>query len=154
MKKPEIKYHESELELVFQKLISGWEELIDFYNSEVKFDYDDPSDRLSYTDMADIAKFIVDKKKLGQTESFDIFFDNVEDLIVSGDNHVKNLIVIGLFEAIQNMGGSDIDYYKSFDKWLRNNSLQQWRQLIDYWEGTDWKESKESAKILNKNKLK
>lgn len=152
MKKPEIKYHESEIEQVFQRLISDWNELTDFYNKEVKFDYEDPSERLAYIDIGDISRFIVEKKRSGQTENFDTFFENVEEIVILGDDYVKNLIVVGLFEGIQNIGGSEIDYYQSFDKWLKNNSLKAWRELIDSWEGTDWKKSNESQKILNKRK--
>lgn len=152
MKKPEIKYHESEIEQVFQRLISDWNELTDFYNKEVKFDYDDPNERLVYIDIGDISRFIVEKKRLGQTENFDTFFENVEEIMILGDDYVKNLIVVGLFEGIQNIGGSEIDYYQSFDKWLKSSSLKAWRDLIDSWEGTNWKKSNESQKLLNKRK--
>ncbi|MCF2875188.1 MULTISPECIES: hypothetical protein [unclassified Tenacibaculum] len=141
MKKTDIIFQESEVELVFQKLISDWNELTDFYNKEVKFNYKDPSDRLAYSDIADISRFIVDKKKSGQTENFENFFKNVEELMIFGDDYVKNLIVVGLFEGIQNIGGSEIDYYKSFDKWLKKNSLKAWRDLINSWEDLDWKKT-------------
>ena len=154
MKNPEIKYHESEIEQVFQRLISDWNELTDFYNKEVKFDYDDPSERLAYIDIGDISRFIVEKKKSGKTENFEIFFENVEEIMVFGDDYAKNLIVVGLFEGIQNIGGSEIDYYRSFDKWLKNNSLKAWRDLIDFWEKDDWRKTFESEKILNKKSKK
>ena len=152
MKKPEIKYQESEIEQVFQKLISDWNELTDFYNTEVKFDYEDPSERLSYIDIGDISRFIVDKKKSEQTEKFKTFFENVEEIIIHGDHYVQELIVIGLFEGIQNVGGSEIDYYRSFDKWLKLNSLKAWRELIDFWEKDNWRKTLESEKILKKKK--
>ncbi len=136
MKKNIVKYCESDIEKVFQKLISGWKELTDFYKTEVMFDYEDPNDRLSYVDIGDIARFIVEEKKSGQTENFGQFFTNVEEIIIHGDHYVQELIVIGLFEGIQNIGGwIEIDYYHSFDKWLKNNSLKAWRELIDSWEG-------------------
>ena len=141
MRISETKYQESEIEQVFQKIISDWTELTDFYNKEVKFNYENTSERLAYIDIADISRFIVEKKKSGQTENFKTFFENVEEIILLGDDYVKNLIVVGLFEGIQNIGGSEIDYYKSFDEWLKLNSLKSWRALIDSWEGTEWKKS-------------
>ena len=72
--------------------------------------------------------------------------------MIHGEHYVQELIVIGLFEGIQNIGGSEIDYYRSFDKWLKNNSLKAWRELIDFWEGDDWRKAAESKKILNKKK--
>lgn len=152
MKKPEIKYCKSDIEKVFQKLISEWDELTDFYTAKVKFDYKDPNDRLAYVDIGDISRFIVEKKVSGQTEKFKQFFENVEEIIVHGEHYVQELIVIGLFEGIQNIGGSEIDYYRSFDKWLKKNSLKAWRELIDYWEKDDWRKTSESEKILNKNR--
>ena len=152
MNKTETKYHQSDIEKVFQKLISNWNELTDFYNSEVKFDYDDPNDRIAYVDIGDISRFIVEKKKAKQTDKFDIFFENVEEIMIYGEHYVQELIVIGLFEGIQNIGGSEIDYYRSFDKWLKPNSLKAWRELIDFWEKDDWKKTAESEKILNKKK--
>ena len=152
MKKTEITYKESEIEQVFQKLISNWKELTEFYNKEVKFEYEDSSNRLAYIDIADISRFIVSRKRKGQTEFFETFFENVEQVIIFGDDYVKNLIVVGLFEGIQNIGGSKIDYYRSFDKWLNTNSLIAWRKLIDGWEGTDWRKTNGSQKIPNKRK--
>lgn len=150
MKKAKIIYQKSEIEQVFQKLISDWNDLTDFYNDKVIADYEDPHERLPYIDIGDISSFIVDKKKSEQTENFETFFKNVEEIIILGDDYVKNLIVIGLFEGIQNKGGTEINYYKSFDKWLKENSLRAWRELIDVWEGTGWKKTNLSQKILNK----
>ena len=152
MNKPETEYHQSDIEKVFLKLISNWNEVTDFYNTEVKFDYDDPNDRLAYVDIGDISRFIVEKKKAEQTEKFEIFFENAEEIMIYGEPYVQELIVIGLFEGIQNIGGSEIDYYRSFDKWLKPNSLKAWRELIDFWEKEDWKKTAESEKILNKKK--
>lgn len=148
MKKIEIKYTKSNINTMFQKLISNWDELSEYYNKEVK----DFNDGLDYIDIGDIASFIVKKKKSGETEMFKVFFENVEEILVYGENYIKEIIVIGLFESIQNIGGAEIDYYKSFDKWLKNESLKSWRELIDFWENDNWKKSKESEKIMNKNK--
>jgi len=154
MKKPEINYQESDIEKVFQTLISGWNELTEFYHKEVKYDYDDPNSRLPYGDMGDIAMFIVDKKKSGQTNDFGQFFENAEEILKHGDDYVQNLMVVGLFEGIQNIGGREIDYYRSFDQWLKLNSLKAWRELIDFWEKNSWKKTTKSEKILNSKKTK
>ena len=54
---------------LFQKLIEDWDELTDFYNKEVKLDGEEPSERLAYIDIGAISRYIVDKKKSGQTET-------------------------------------------------------------------------------------
>jgi len=137
MKNPELKYRQSDIEKVFQKLISNWNELTNFYNKELKFDHGDLDNRLDYVDIGYISKFIVDKKKSGQTENFKQFFENAEEIMNHGDHYVQDLIVIGLFEGIQNIGGSEIDYYHSFDIWLKDTSLKAWKELIDFWENND-----------------
>ncbi len=147
MKELEIIYYKDDIEKVFQKLISDWVELTEFYNKEVKFDYDNPNDRLAYIDIGEIARFIVEKRKSGQTEKFEQFFANVEQIMTHGEHYIQELIVIGLFEGIQNIGGSEIDYYRSFDKWLKNKSLKAWRELIDFWEKDDWRKTAQSEEI-------
>ena len=160
MNKEIITYHQSEVEEVFQKLISDWEELKSFYLNEIMSDYDNLSDRLDYIDIGKIAQFIVDNKGTNQTEYFELFFQNVEDILNHSDQYVTELIVIGLFEGIQNVGGNEIDYHYSFQKWLKPKSRNEWDELIDSWEGKEWRipqdernrKQKEINKILNKKK--
>ncbi len=152
MRKIEINYSEMDIEKVFQKLISRWDALTEFYHKEVNNEPNITSNRLDYLDIAHIARFIVEQKISGQTDNFEPFFEIVEELLIHGDQYVHELIVIGLFEGIQNVGSSEIDYYRSFDKWLKPKSLNAWRELIDFWEKDDWKKTTESEKILKKNK--
>ena len=98
----------------------------------------DLSDRLIYTDIGVIIRYIVEKYKAGQTESFPFIFTNIENILKSCDKQTKDLITVGLFEGIQNVGGTEIDYYYGFNKWLYTLSGAQWRAVIDFWEGTDW----------------
>jgi hypothetical protein len=102
----------------------------------------DMSERLYYLDIAEIARFLVDKTKAGQTRSFQGFFNQVELILCNCDSYVADLIGVGLFEGIQNIGGKDIDYYKGFDSWLKPVSKQKWNNLIDSWEGQDWRGKK------------
>ncbi len=99
----------------------------------------DSSARLIYTDIGVIIRFIVEKYKTGQTENFPLIFTNIENILKSCDKQTKDLITVGLFEGIQNVGGTEIDYYYGFNKWLYTLSGEQWRAVIDFWEGTDWR---------------
>ncbi len=114
-----------------------WEVFDPTYEKEVLSKYENAEVRLYYIDVGDIAQFIVEKKKAGDISKFNMFFENVEQILIYGDDYVKELIVIGLFEGIQNIGDDEIGYYKSFDHWLKLNSLKAWRGLIDDWEGKD-----------------
>jgi len=102
----------------------------------------DLSTRLIYTDVGVIVRFIVEKYKEGKTESFPLIFTNIENILKSCDKQTKDLITIGLFEGIQNVGGEKIDYYYGFNKWLYTLSGEQWRAVIDVWEGEDWRKKK------------
>jgi hypothetical protein len=71
-----------------------------------------------------------------------LFFEKTEEILNHGDADVQNLIIVGLFEGIQNIGGGEIKYHSSFNKWLKPESKLMWDYLIDFWEGTDWRNSK------------
>lgn len=141
-------YGEANMESVFQKLIVGWPELADFYAREISPE-PTSADRLPYVDMAEIVRFLVNKLKAEATDYFPTFFGNVEAILLHADESVRNLIIVGLFEDIQNIAGQEIDYHRAFNPWLGNSSLREWRALIDSWEGTDWKKSPEAERILN-----
>lgn len=89
--------------------------------------------------MAELARYLVERFNRNETEKFNVFFEAVELILNSCDAKVKNLIVVGLFEDIQNAGGTEINYYTSFDKWLKPMSKAKWDEIIDVWEGRDWR---------------
>jgi hypothetical protein len=131
-------YTESNIDKIFSKLISSDNELklqFEKYISE----YADLNDRLNYIDICEISRYIIDKVLKGETQTLASIFDNVEDILNACDTYTENLIVIGLFEGIQNVGGSKIDYYFGFNKWLKPKSKLKWDALIDSWEGSDWR---------------
>jgi hypothetical protein len=104
--------------------------LIDSYKS-----LEASEDRLTYSDVGNIAHFIVWKYKANETECFDSIFQRAEQILEHGDSSTKGLIIVGLFEGIQNIGGwHEIDYYKGFDKWLRPQSKKAWDEIIEFWE--------------------
>lgn len=154
LKQQDTKYRYTDIESVFQKLISGDLELTEFYHQTVKPNAEDEDERLPYIEIAHFSRFIVEKKKVGKTENFSLFFQNVEEILTHADQSIKELMVVGLFEGIQNIGGIEIDYYRSFDQWLKPNSLKAWRELIDFWEKDDWKMTEEAEKILRGQRYK
>ena len=125
---------------VFRTLTSADKELKIHFDDYLKEEYkDDISERLDYCDIGEIARFIVDKLKVGQTELFQSFFDNVESILSDCDTRVENLMVVGLFESIQNICGTEIDYHVIFKAWLGQLSKTKWDELIDNWEGKEWR---------------
>ncbi len=86
-----------------------------FYNY-LKSAYQNNEDRLLYVDIGEISSIIVGDFKQGATAYFNIFFEKTEDILQNCDDGVKNLIVTGLFESIQNIAGSEINYYSGFNE--------------------------------------
>jgi hypothetical protein len=93
------------------------------------------NDRLAFPDIGNISRFIVWKFKSNDTTCLDKVFGSADLILNKGSETVQNLIIVGLFEGIQNIGGwHRVDYYKGFDKWLRPKSKKAWDDLIDFWE--------------------
>jgi hypothetical protein len=138
-----IKFTQLNIDNVFETLISTDKVLKAMFDNYIKEEYKEGKDeRLNYFDIGEISRYLIDRLKNGQTEKFDTFFDEVENILNNCDTEIENLIVIGLFEGIQNIGGPEINYYTSFNKWLKPLSKSKWDKLIDFWEGKDWRTKK------------
>jgi hypothetical protein len=125
---------------VLNELVSVDKELNNNFKSYLHNEYKaDKSKRLDYIDIGQIASFLVDKLKSQQTGFFQSFFDKVEIILESCDAAIENLIVVGLFESIQNICGTEIDYHYVFNSWLKKLSKTKWDDLIDSWEGKEWR---------------
>jgi len=104
--------------------------LLDTYQT---LEYTD--NRLTFPDIGNISRFIVWKFKFGDISCYDKLFKNADLILNKGSEATQNLIIVGLFEGIQNVGGwHKVDYYKCFDTWLRPKSKKAWDELIDFWE--------------------
>jgi hypothetical protein len=135
-----IQFVRLQTEKVFRTVTSVDKELEIYFDNYLKEEYkEDISEPIDYCDIGEIARFIVDKLKVGQTELFEPFFANVENVLSDCDTRVENLIVVGLFESIQNICGTEIDYHYVFNSWLKKLSKTKWDELIDSWEGKEWR---------------
>jgi hypothetical protein len=133
-------FNKLEIDKVFEAITSIDVQLKEHFDNYVFEEYKNETDsRLYYVDISKISRFIVDKIKSKQYYFLKDLFIKVEQILANCDTEIENLIVVGLFEGIQNIGGSAIDYYFGFDKWLLPISKTKWDNLIDSWEGTDWR---------------
>ena len=123
-------------DMAFDMLTSAFPDLKQEWISYLKEEYQNyDEERLDYIDMGLIIRYIVEKKKNGETKGFDAFFICVEDILISGDHYTQELTIIGLLEGIQNVCGSDVNYYIGFNEWLRPKTKKAWLDLIKFWEG-------------------
>jgi hypothetical protein len=131
-------FNKLEFTKVFDTIISVDIQLKTHFDNFLLEEYNNDFDsRLYYVDMGEISRFIVDKIKSKQSYFLKDLFIKVEQILADCDTEVNDLIVVGLFEGIQNTGGSEIDYYFCFDNWLLLLSEIKWDNLIDTWEGTN-----------------
>jgi len=128
---------------VFDALISTSSDLKNRWETYISREYNNQNyktERLDYVDIGEICRFIVDKFKQQDTKDFWIFFENVEMLIVKSDDNIKNLIVVGLLEGIQNISGHEsVDYHNGFNHWLNPATKKAWDELIFFWESDESK---------------
>jgi hypothetical protein len=138
-KKIEIKFTENNIEKLFDELFFDNTELKELY--EIYSIEKHPENGITnYCDIEQISYYVVSKIINEQTQNLDKLFDKIENILNSCDNYVENLIVVGLFEGIQNLG--KVEYHFGFNKWLKPISKLKWDKLIDFWEGEDWRKSK------------
>ena len=129
-------------------IASADDELKEYFDIYVSEEYKiDEVERLDYMDIGEIARFILIKFKVKQSETLKVLFDKVETLLIDCDSQTENLIVVALFESLQNICGTETDYHFVFDPWLRTTSKEKWDKLIDSWEGTEWRISKDGDVI-------
>jgi hypothetical protein len=94
-------------------------------------------ERGHFNDIAVVARYMVDSVSRGQTEAFDQIFAKVEGWLINGDEEVRNLLIVGLLEDLQNVGSWSTHGYKVFEPWLGRETERAWRWLEQVWEGKD-----------------
>ena len=133
-------FNKLEINKVFEAITSVDVQLKLHFESYMSEEYkNDLTSRLYYIDISEISRFMVDKIKSKQYSFLKDLFIKVEEILANCDKEIEDLIVVGLFEGIQNIGGREIDYYFGFDSWLLPISKIKWDNLIDRWEGTNWR---------------
>lgn len=138
---PNYKFRFKELDNILQTLCSADAGLASHFEKYLAEEYPSKDEeRLSYYDVSEISRYIIERVKANETSFFNDFFEKVEEILNDCDDEATNIMVVGLFEGIQNAGGPEINYYFGFDQWLKPVSKKHWDNLIDDWEGTAWRE--------------
>jgi hypothetical protein len=113
-----------------------------FIKEEYNNDYAEKRDDL--IDIITVVDYIVGKYKEERTEDFRVIFDAVEQVLETGDDTSKELIIVGILEGLQNNCGlENLNYHNGFDNWLKPLSKRAWDGLIYLWESNDSMEEKQ-----------
>jgi hypothetical protein len=124
------------IEMIFKKIVSGDPEFKIYYDTYLLEEYQiEGEERIYYYDIGITGNYIGEQYNKGNTANFPQLFECIECVLADCDKYIEELIVIGLFESIQN--SSDTNFYTGFDKWLKPLSKKAWNDLIDFWEGTN-----------------
>jgi len=135
-----------DVESALSLIISFDAELKIEWENHIKKEYESQQEnveKLYYLDIRIISEFVIEKFQNQQTENFTYLFNNIENILRNCNQETKSLITLGLFEGMQNICAEEhINYHYGFNKWLQNVSSEQWRAVIDFWEGIEWKKYK------------
>ncbi|SJZ32022.1 DUF7674 family protein [Sediminibacterium ginsengisoli] len=130
-----MRFNHLSIDEVFKLLTQFNSDLNKFFAQYLQQEYSDlEKERLYYLDIAEIGRFIISNIET-KTHIFTNFFVQVELILSNCDTDIENLVVVGLFESLQNSSSGKVDYHTYFDKWLLPVSKDKWNRLIDQWEG-------------------
>ena len=85
-----------------------------------------------YIGMAELGHYLVESYAAKTTQEFGPLFAAIERQLLAGDSELANLIVVGLFEVIQNVASHQPFGYEVFERWLGPESLVRWRDIDQY----------------------
>lgn len=92
-------------------------------------------ERLPYVEIGEFVNYLIDAASRGETGCLSEVFGAVEMLLNDGDSDVKELMIVGLVEDIQNMSlhrGLNPDIFLPF---LGSRARAGWFDLIRQWHG-------------------
>lgn len=126
-------YNINQIDAVFDLLVSdssylkkNWAE---YYHKE----YKDNRERLLYFDMMAISAFVIKLFQKKKSKDLQSFFDKVEIILKDADSEVKNLILAGLIEGIQQICQyENIDMRYEFDAWLSPLTKKNWDEITGF----------------------
>ncbi|MEL7562224.1 hypothetical protein [Dehalogenimonas sp. 4OHTPN] len=106
------------------KFSEQWKEHLDWWGDE--------TDRGIYNDIAAFAHFVVDTAENDKSWMPELF-QLIEMMITNGNEHVKELAIIGILEDIQTISSWRPHKGEIFLQWLGPESKVNWDKLNKLW---------------------
>lgn len=88
-----------------------------------------------YTELLDLARYIVDSYKAGEVTEFPKTFNTLELLIREGDEKARELVMMGFIEVLQSLVSDESSENGLFKRWLKEESLKSWNEMERFWQG-------------------
>ena len=111
---------------VCPSIAPAWQEHLTFWEGE--------EDRGFYNDVSVIAHHLVDCFEQGRHNEFPTVFALMERFLSEGDKAVRDLIMIGLIEDIQNIASHKSFGPEVFVSWLGAMSQRVWDEVNSWWD--------------------
>jgi hypothetical protein len=90
---------------------------------------------LPYAVLSELAGYLIDCLRNGETDGFQGIFDVVEEWHVHGDHETKTAATVGLVEDLQNLARHDQTVSAHFLRWLLPETSISWQRVEDFWSG-------------------
>jgi hypothetical protein len=116
---------------VIEKVAAAVPEFADVWEAHRASVYHQPGH--SYTDLSQLARFVVELGRAGSDDMLVRIFDIVEQALRQADASLGEEIIIGLLEDIQNIGLNTDVPSDTFEPFLGPSTLRGWRIIEQYW---------------------
>ncbi|MCI0416911.1 hypothetical protein L0222_29430 [bacterium] len=85
--------------------------------------------------LEDIVLFLIEQVQRKETDSFETFFQYVEQQLIFANREVADRLIVELLEALKNQSSlRDMDY-AIFENWIGPETHVAWRWLEKKWKG-------------------
>lgn len=125
-------FTKSNVEDFFEKLLSGNQELKQFYLDEISGIEVENNRKNFEVNLYFIGKKIVEMKIHNQTEDFKVLFSNVENILNNSDADIKELIFRCLFGGIKLYGRNDFDFYPTFSTFINPKIIEDYEEWYHF----------------------
>ena len=97
----------------------------------------DSSERLNYLEISAAVRWLSARVRDGDESCLPAVFEVAELVLIDGTKSAQDLVVVGLFEDLQNYGVTGGIAWSVWERFLGPLSRDAWQALIDSWGGEE-----------------
>ena len=71
----------------------------------------------------------------GDDSGFADVFETIERLVGSGDSAIRNLVIVGFLEDLQNISLNKSIELAAWNRWLQPQTRMAWDMVVKFWNG-------------------
>jgi hypothetical protein len=120
-----------EVRTVLTEACPGLEEAF----AQADADLDVGEDRLTYHEVSEAVRLMAEWFRGGLTDCFAALFGAFERCLLEGNDEAVELILVGVFEDLQNGNITEMDDFSVWEPFLHPVSARGWKAVVDFWNG-------------------